>query len=168
MNTQKAEKIIREIGEFQVQAQRARQESEEQIKKIRNKANVKIRFKQRAIDRRLILLYIFYKRNWEELTSAGKRKIVKFVNGEIGEYLTPPGVTVRNKKNVIKALETKELDKFVRTIKEVDKEAILMSPEEVVEISGIKVSQKERFGVTPKQTKEIVAADAKKLKKFLY
>ena len=166
-STAEAKKLIQEIGEFQVKQQEIERRMSEEVKKIKNEAVRKIGFKLRAIQRRMIGLFIFYQNNWGELTQEGKIKTVNLISGQIGSYLTPPAVSIRNKEKVLKALETKGLNQFIRIIKEIDKEAILIDPAQASEVPGIKITQKERFMVKPAETELPVSEDVKKLKKFL-
>ena len=162
-----ADKLIREVAEFQIGIQEVERNFNKAVKQLRKESKRKIVPKQRAIKKRLISLFTLYQNNWKKFTQRGRRKIVNFVNGQIGSYMTPPAVNIQNKKRVLKDLEIHKLDLFIRVTKELDKEAILMHPVLVAGIKGIKVGQKEKFMVKPKETGTIVSEKVEKLKKIL-
>lgn len=166
-STQEVNKLIQEIGEFQARKQKIKQEEAEEMKKIRNRTKRRLTQGQRAIKRRFKGLYIFYQTHRNILFKEAKTKIIKFTAGEIGMYKPSPKVRIRSKKKVIKALEMANLKKFLRIIPEINKEAILADPRGISGISGIKVVQKEKFKVRPKETGETFSENTEKLKKFL-
>lgn len=162
-----ANRLIQGIGEFQVEQQDIVQKANEEIKKIRNEANRKFKIKAGAIRRRLIGLFIFYQENWKELTQEGRRKIYNAVAGPFGSRIAPRKVNIRNKEKVIKNLKARNLEKFIRLLEEIDKEAILAAdPDLFSDVSGIKITQDEIFIVTPAETGIPVSETVKKLKKF--
>lgn len=162
-----ADRIIKEIGEFQVEEEKIEQETNAEIKTIRGRTNRRIVPKQRAKKSRFIGLYVFYATNQHELTDEGRTRLVNLVYGQFGIQKNPPAVNIRNRNKVLKALKARNLRYFIRIIEEIDKEAILTSPHMVSGVPGIKISQKERFVVRAKETDTEVSEDVKKLRKFL-
>ena len=81
---------------------------------------------------------------------AGKGKTVRLPAGEFGWRLRPPRVTISRKVDVIAELEERGLARFIRIIKEVNREAIREEPEAVADVPGITVgSAGEDFWVKP-------------------
>ena len=81
---------------------------------------------------------------------AGKGKTVRLPAGEFGWRLRPPRVTISRKVDVIAELEERGLTRFIRIIKEVNREAIREEPEAVADVPGITVgSAGEDFWVKP-------------------
>jgi phage host-nuclease inhibitor protein Gam len=158
----RTEDLIREIGEIQRNMQKIDVGAQKAIKKTKNEAKKKNKRMQQMIRRRMLKLFVVF------ISRPNKtKKTLKFVNGRIGSFITPPAVNIRSIKNVLKSLKLKRLTRFIRTviIEEIDKEAVLMAPRAVKDIKGISISQKERFEVTPAETSEAVLEDVKKLQK---
>ena len=162
MKNKESEQLLREIGEIQREIQKIDVDAQKKIKRIKNEAKKKTRRMQRMTRGRVLKLFkIFISR------PDKSKKTLRFVNGRIGSFLTPPAVRISSVKNVLKNLKLKNLSRFVRTIitEEIDKEAILMDPEAVKDVKGVSTTQKERFEVTPAETNEVVLEDVKKLQK---
>ena len=80
----------------------------------------------------------------------GRTKTANLTTGEVSWRQRPPSVVVRGKEAVIDALRNFGLHHFVRTIEEVNKEAILAEPAAVAGIAGITVNTGvEDFVITP-------------------
>ncbi len=79
----------------------------------------------------------------------GTRKTVNLTSGEISWRKTPKKVSLKKIPDVIQALKSLSLDRFIRTKEEVDKEAILNDADAVQGVRGITISQKEEFIVKP-------------------
>jgi phage host-nuclease inhibitor protein Gam len=85
-----------------------------------------------------------------ELTRDGRIKTYRFGAGEISWRTRPPSVMVKNVAKVLSELLCRGLDRFVRTKKEIDKEAILAAPHLAAGVPGLKVSSAgEDFIVKP-------------------
>lgn len=63
--------------------------------------------------------------NRDELTEGGKSKTANFITGTVNWRNDPPSVTVRNGEKVLEMLGALGLGCYVRTKKEINKEAIL-------------------------------------------
>ena len=82
--------------------------------------------------------------------TKGRTKTVRFPAGEFGWRLRPPRVTVSRKIDVIAELEVRGLERFIRVVKEVNREAIREEPQAVADVPGITVgSAGEDFWVKP-------------------
>lgn len=85
-----------------------------------------------------------------ELTDNGKCKTGSFITGEVQWRVKPPSVSVRNAESVIELLENFGLHQFIRTKREVNKEAVLTDPQAVAAIEGINIkSGEEEFIIKP-------------------
>ena len=84
-----------------------------------------------------------------ELTQGNKVKHAALSSGEIKWRTRPPSLTVRGKEAVIELLKKLGLGKFVRTKEEVNKEAILLEPDQAKNVPGISISQGEDFVIVP-------------------
>jgi phage host-nuclease inhibitor protein Gam len=80
----------------------------------------------------------------------GRAKTANLTTGEVSWRQRPPSVSVRGKEAVIEALHNFGLARFIRTIEEVNKEAILADVDAVAGIAGIKItSGVEDFVIVP-------------------
>lgn len=80
----------------------------------------------------------------------GRAKTANLITGEVSWRQRPPSVAVRGKEIVIEVLRNFGLTRFIRTIEEVNKEAILAEPAAVAGIGGIKIQKDvEDFIITP-------------------
>ena len=64
----------------------------------------------------------------------------------------PPSVVLRGIETVLQHLKALRLDRFIRTKEEVNKEAILLEPDQVRNVPGITIKQEEQFVVQPFET----------------
>lgn len=80
----------------------------------------------------------------------GRSKTANLITGEVSWRQRPPSVAVRGKEAVIEALRNFGLTRFIRTIEEVNKEAILADIDSVAGVAGIKISSGvEDFVIAP-------------------
>lgn len=85
-----------------------------------------------------------------ELTQEGKVKTANLITGEVSWRNRPPSCGVRGAEAVIETLKKLGLGRFVRSKEEIDKEAILKTPDDVRGIAGIIiVTGVEDFVITP-------------------
>ena len=89
----------------------------------------------------------------DDLTQGGKVKYHNFPAGTVKWQMPPPRVVLKSVKAALDALFPRKLDKFIRVIQEVDKDAILAKPEAIAGIPEIRIEQKEEFMVIPFETK---------------
>lgn len=96
-------------------------------------------------------LQTFAEANRARLTRDGKTKTIKFTTGELSWRHRPAKVTLRKVEEVIEAISAAGLArKFLRTKKEVNKEAMLADREKAAGITGVTIgSDGEDFIVTP-------------------
>jgi phage host-nuclease inhibitor protein Gam len=100
----------------------------------------------------------FAEANRDALTNGGKVKTCDFTTGQIGWRQRPPSVTVRAADLVIETLKKLGLSKFVRVKEEVNKDAVLESPDEARGIAGLSINKGiEDFYIVPAETKPVGA-----------
>ncbi len=86
----------------------------------------------------------------DELTRNGKTKTASLITGKIEWRNRPPSVIVRGADSVLETLRRLNLDRFIRTKEEINKDAILNEPKAVEGVAGITVrSGIEDFSITP-------------------
>ncbi len=99
---------------------------------------------------------IFCEANRDELTQNGKSKSASFLTGIVQWRQRPPSVQVRGIDSVIEALKQFNLDRFIRTKEEINKEAILNEPKTIAGIAGITIkSGVEDFVIQPFEVEEV-------------
>lgn len=85
-----------------------------------------------------------------DLTEGGKSKSGHFTTGDVQWRQRPPSITVRGVEAVLAWLEEKRLDRFIRTKREVNKEAMLNEQEIAAAVPGVTVvSGVEDFVISP-------------------
>jgi len=85
--------------------------------------------------------------------------------GFFGWRSTPPAVSLKNIKAVLKKLKELGLKRFIRIKEEPDKEAMLKEPEVAKSVKGVSITQYEEFFIKPLELEvEIVKKLAKKNK----
>lgn len=167
ISANEADGFVREIGRLQKDQQKIEEGWRREKNLLEAAIQTKIASLEKNIERHLVALYVFLKKNWDELTQKGKKKVVKLITESIQIKKTPPAVQIRNQKKVIEALETHNLRQFIKVVKEVKKRAILANPKLIVGIKGLSISRREIFVVKPKETGVAVTRDVKKLEKLL-
>lgn len=85
-----------------------------------------------------------------DLTDGGRVKTASLITGEVQWRQRPPSVSVRGVESVIETLERLGLGRFIRTKREINKDAILNEPDAVRGVAGINVvTGVEDFVITP-------------------
>lgn len=86
----------------------------------------------------------------DDLTNGGKVKTANLVTGEVQWRQRPPSVRITGAESVIDTLYRLNLEQFIRTKYEVNKDAILNDPDGVKGVAGITViTGVEDFVITP-------------------
>lgn len=147
-----AEEYIAEIGRLQRQRTRLEADMNDQI------AVIKQQFEQQAqplgkdIKQLSAGLQVWAEANRQQLTNAGKVKFAMLASGKINWRKRPPKVSLRGKEAIIQSCKRLKLSRFIRTIEEVNKEAMLAEPEIAGSLDGVTISQGEDFVITPFET----------------
>jgi phage host-nuclease inhibitor protein Gam len=143
---------IREL-ESQIEAIEAKSNAEirkleEQIAKKRQKADEDVKDLREESGRLSEAVFIFAQGHKMELTDNLSKKTVELSSGDkLRWYLTAPSVKVEDEKQAIWELKRKDLQKFIRTKEEINKESILAEPDEVKDLEYVSVSQDEIFSI---------------------
>jgi phage host-nuclease inhibitor protein Gam len=87
--------------------------------------------------------------NRQILTDGGRTKTAMLPTGEIKWRMTPPRVEIKGQEAVMDLLRRAGLARFIRFREEINKEAILVDPDAVKGIGGIKIKQTEEFVIQP-------------------
>lgn len=137
-----------EIGEIENKYSKEILELETIISWLKEKAREEAKPHEKKINELAKGVYTFAKGHRNELTDQGAKKTVELAAGDkIKWYLTPPAVGVDEEEEALKELERRGLSQFIRTKKEIDKEAILQEPEKIRNLKHLSVSQQEIFAI---------------------
>lgn len=116
---------IRQLGDLQRSQARLTGEMNDEIAKITAKFQPLIEELQPQIDTLFSGVQTWCEANRATLTDNHKVKFANLITGEVTWRIAPPSCSVRGADAVIKALKTLELQRYVRSKEEVDKEAVL-------------------------------------------
>ncbi|MFH1309028.1 MAG: host-nuclease inhibitor Gam family protein [Patescibacteria group bacterium] len=141
--------FIGSIGYHQGEIEEIEKELNVEVMKLKKQAGKDIKAHKEKINELMNGLCAFAEVKKDELLS-GRSKTINFPYGSISWRITPPKVVFRNESKILHALKDLGLSKFIRTKEEVNKQAILESPEEVKDIKGLSISQIEEFVVKPR------------------
>lgn len=98
-------------------------------------------------------LQLFCEARRDELTKGGRVKTFAFATGEVSWRLRPASIVVRGADKLLEWLQANGLERFIRTKREPDKEALGREPELAVTLPGVSLSQREDFICKPFETK---------------
>jgi len=98
-------------------------------------------------------LRAYAEKHRERLCGKG-RKLARLATGEFIWRKNPPKVSIRKAEEVLAALKTLGLKRFVRVKEEINKEAILDDPAAVAGVKGVTVSATETLEIKPFALKE--------------
>jgi phage host-nuclease inhibitor protein Gam len=144
---------ISEIGAAMRERTRIETEMNDEISAIKARYELLAEPHSQAITALQAGVQTWCEANRNVLTSGGKVKTHAFASGEVRWRTTPPSVSIRAVDAVLKTLEESGLERFIRTKREVNKDAILLEPEAVRRIAGITINQNEEFVVVPFEAK---------------
>jgi phage host-nuclease inhibitor protein Gam len=85
----------------------------------------------------------------EELTEGGRIKRVRMGSGDVRWRMRPPKVSIRGADEVMRALKSLGLERFIRVKEEINKDAILNEADAVRCIQGVSIVQEEDFVIAP-------------------
>lgn len=97
-------------------------------------------------------IHLWCEANRTRLTQDGKVKFHEFAAGQVKWRMRPPSIAIRGVEAVQAKLKELGLVRFLRTKKEIDKEALLREVAVAKTISGIFVKQGEDFVVVPHES----------------
>ena len=151
-NREDAADLIRQIGEHQRDRSRIKADMVDRMALIKQEHEERAMPHADAISGMSAAVKVWAEANRSELTRDGKIKTVGLASGKILWRMNPPSVSIRKAEQVLDALKSLGLGKFIRNKEEINKDAILESPDEVRGVKGISIDQKEIFGIEPYET----------------
>lgn len=141
---------IRTIGDLSRQLTVAQAEMNDAIAEITERYQPVLEGIKEQIKPLQAGVQVWCEANRHDLTRGGKVKTASFVTGEVQWRQRPPSVSVRGVEAVMNALDKLDLGHFIRSKREINKEAILNEPETVRGVPGITiVTGVEDFIITP-------------------
>lgn len=148
-NQIEAQDFIKTLGDKNREIERLQTQMNDEIAIITQKYADSINPIKADADDLTQAIQIWCEANKDKLLEKGG-KTANLITGEVSWRLRPPSVSVRGIDDVIIRLERFGLERFVRTKKEVNKEAILNEPDAVSGIAGVSIkSGVEDFIISP-------------------
>ena len=130
---------IRKIGDLSRDILRIKATMNDQIAAITAQAQPEILAKEEQLAALQKGVQTWCESHRDTLTNGGKVKSYSFITGSVQWRQRPPSCSVRGAETVIATLQRLGLTRFIRTKEEVNKEAILNEPQEVLGVAGISV-----------------------------
>ena len=146
-----AEKLLADIGRLQRQVVKIEADMNDQLAGIKDRHEKLAQPANEQIEIKFQALHAWAEAHRSELLK-GKSKTAQLSTGELLWRTTPPAVKFRRGAKIeaiIAQLEDAKLFDLVRTVKEVNKEAILADPARVADIPSIEIRQREEFVAKP-------------------
>lgn len=141
---------IRKLGERIRAVQAINAEKDNKAAQIAHEADAKTAPIIEEIDALKAGIQVFCEANRQALTENGKVKNYNFGTGKVWWRTNPPRCTITRTAIVLEELKRAGLFSFIRTKEDINKDAILASPDKIAGITGIKiVSNEEVFGIEP-------------------
>ena len=146
-----AEQLLADIGRLQRQVVKTETEMNDVLASIKDKFEKLAQPLNEQIETKFQALHIWAEAN-RSILLIGKSKTAKLSTGELLWRNTPPAVKFKRGVKVeaiVAALKAAKLNDPVRTIEEVNKEAILAKPARVKGIAVIEIKSREEFVAKP-------------------
>ena len=159
-----AAQFLAQIGKEQRAADKIQSGFNAAVDKLKTQAMVDVEPHQKKVSQLLEGLFAFAETHRDELTDGGKHKTVEVPTGTFGWRMTPPAVSLRDVKSILRSLKSLKLTRFVRTKEEVDKEAMLKEPDIAKTVKGVTISQREDFVAKPSELEIEIVTKVDKLK----
>jgi phage host-nuclease inhibitor protein Gam len=160
-----AAQFLAQIGEEQRATDTIQLDLNTEVDKLKTQAMAEDKPHQERISQLVEGLFAYAEAHRDELTDGGKRKEVKVPTGTFGWRMTPPAVSLRDVKSILKGLKSLGLERFIRPKEEIDKEAMLKEPNVAKTVKGVSISQHEEFIAKPAALEVEIATQVDKLKK---
>lgn len=145
-----AEELIKTIGEKRREVLRMETNMNDEIAIIKQKYEIQATPLKDEVSELVWSVQTWAETNRWELTRGGKTKTVKLATGEVNWRNRPPRVSIRNKVRVIETLKKLGLTGFIRTIEDINKEAMLQDIDRAEAITGVSIdSVGEDFAIEP-------------------
>ncbi|MDP1815175.1 MAG: host-nuclease inhibitor Gam family protein [Leadbetterella sp.] len=160
-----AAQFLAEIGQEQRATDKIQSDLNAKVDELKAKAMADVKPHQEKVSQLVEGLFAYAEAHRDELTDGGKRKTVEVPTGTFGWRMTPPAVSLRGVKSILKSLKSLKLKRFIRTKEEVDKGAMLKEPDVAKTVTGVSISQREEFVAKPAVLEVEIATQVDKLKK---
>jgi len=160
-----AAQFLTRIGEEQRATDKIQSDLNAKVDELKTEAMANVESRQEKISQLVEGLFAYAEAHRDELTDGGKRKTVEVPTGIFGWRMTPPAVSLRDVKSILKSLKSLGLKRFIRTKEEIDKEAMLKEPNVATTVKGVSISQHEEFIAKPAELEVEIATQVDKLKK---
>jgi len=149
-NQDDAAELIKELGNKRREILRIETAMNDEIAKIKHHFEKYAAPIKAEVEELITSIQSWAEVNREDLTNGNKTKTVKLATGEINWRSRPPKVSLRGKDKILKALDELGLGRFIRTTKEIDKEALLKEKDVAKNVSGVSISSEgEDFSISP-------------------
>lgn len=162
---EEAAQFLAEIGKEQRASDKIRSALNAKVDELKTQAMTNVEPHQKKVSQLVEGLFAYAEAHRDELTDGGKRKTVEVPTGTFGWRMTPPAVSLRNVKSILKSLKSLGLKRFIRIKEEVNKEAMLKEPEVAKTVKGVSISQHEEFIAKPAELEVEISTLVDKLKK---
>ena len=145
---EEAVRLLGEIGEIKQELLVLTLTLNDRIEALKTEAERRAEPAEEKLEQKLDALHAYCEANRNELL-PGQTKTAVFSTGTVSWRTTPPSVNISNTKDVLKRIKRLKLFKFVRTVEEINKEAMLIDKAAANSIQGVSITQKEEFIVKP-------------------
>lgn len=175
-NKEEAEKFLAQIGEEQrainnielklkvkispleteiSQLETKMVKTQTKISQLQDAEMVNMELHQGKISQLVEGLSTYAKAHRDELTEGLKLKTVKLLTGILQWSLKPPRVEIADEELTLKSLKSLKLNRFIRTIEELDKQAMKKEPDIAKTVKGVLFIKSEKFMIIPTGLKGI-------------
>jgi len=139
-NLNEAAQFLAEIGQEQRATDKIQSGLNAKVDELKIQAMADDEPHQKKVSQLVEGLFAFAEAHRDELTDGGKRKTVEVPTGTFGWRMTPPAVSLRDVKSILKSLKALNLQRFIRPQEEVNKEAMLKEPEVAKTVKGVSIA----------------------------
>ncbi|KQC11112.1 MAG: host-nuclease inhibitor protein Gam [Methanolinea sp. SDB] len=147
-----ANEYIGDIGRFQRERERLRADMNDEMAVVKERYEAAALPLGEKIKRLSAGVQTWCEAHRAELTQGGKVKHAVMAAGKVNWRMRPPRVSLRGKDNIIASFKALGLTRFIRTIEDINKEAVLAEPEIARQVAGVSITQSEDFVITPHET----------------
>ncbi|WP_321367648.1 host-nuclease inhibitor Gam family protein [uncultured Desulfuromusa sp.] len=143
---------IAEVGRLQRERERIQAAMNDEIAAIKQRYEEQAQPIGQDIKQLSEGVQIWCEANRAQLTNNGKVKFAQLASGKINWRMRPPKVSLRGKEAIIDACKQLGLTQFIRTVDDINKEAMLADQDKATKIQGVSITQVEDFVITPYET----------------
>ena len=147
---EEAQEMVARIGEISRELVRQEADLGDRLAAIKAEAETKAQPLKAELTRLHDAIQTWAEANREELTRQGRTKTVELTTGKVSWRNRPPKVSLRNVEGLIAYLVDELGGQFIRTKREIDKEAMLADQALAKQLPGVSIkSAGEEFIVEP-------------------